>query len=225
MTRTQVRAFIVMTLFLVVYGTWKHKAPPPEPPAQRTTPSAWSAPGAFRLAEAGTASAGSRRFVATDGPADTCRFEIQIAEASPAKVGPGGFARATLARHPASDCTAYLKRLAPSLGFKGDMPAVPPVKELEVVVSILGRDLSKAEERDGLAAGFSSTPRGNWLVTKVFLADGDGEVFLNLNTQEGVGEFSVKDVDHATKVVTELAKLLRPTESSSPPSDGAAGRD
>jgi hypothetical protein len=45
-------------------------------------------------------------------------------------------------------------------------------------------------------------------VTKLFLADGKGEVFLNLNAAEHIGEFSVKDEDYATIVTTELAKVL-----------------
>ena len=45
---------------------------------------------------------------------------------------------------------------------------------------------------------------------KLFLAGGEGEVFLNINAREGLGEFSIKDEDYATIVVTELAKVLLP---------------
>jgi hypothetical protein len=54
----------------------------------------------------------------------------------------------------------------------------------------------------------TSQPPGSWTVTKLFLADGKGEVFLNLNAAEHIGEFSVKDEDYATIVTTELAKVL-----------------
>ena len=47
-------------------------------------------------------------------------------------------------------------------------------------------------------------------MTKVFLADGEGEVFLNLNPKEEIGEFSVKDEEYGSVVVTELAKVLLP---------------
>ena len=53
-------------------------------------------------------------------------------------------------------------------------------------------------------------PPGNWTAMKLFLADGEGEVFLNINARDGVGEFSIKDEDYATIVVTELAKVLLP---------------
>ena len=37
-----------------------------------------------------------------------------------------------------------------------------------------------------------------------------GEVFLNLDVPDGLGELSVKDEDYAVIVVTELAKVLLP---------------
>jgi hypothetical protein len=59
-------------------------------------------------------------------------------------------------------------------------------------------------------ASFSPTPPGDWTVEKLFRADGEGEIFLNLNERDGVGEFSLKDSDYAAVVVTELAKIFLP---------------
>jgi hypothetical protein len=55
-----------------------------------------------------------------------------------------------------------------------------------------------------------SKPPGHWTTGKLFLADGDAEVFLNLDSEEGIGEFSIKDEDFADVVIRELAKVLLP---------------
>jgi len=60
-----------------------------------------------------------------------------------------------------------------------------------------------------LAGGFVSKPPGNWLVTKLFFGDDEGEVFLDLNPMEGAGGFSIKDVEYASVVMTELASVMR----------------
>jgi len=54
-----------------------------------------------------------------------------------------------------------------------------------------------------------SKPPGNWLVTKLFFGDDEGEVFLDLNPMEGAGGFSIKDVEYASVVMTELASVMR----------------
>jgi hypothetical protein len=147
---------------------------------------------------------------ATDGTSPTCQFEIVIAKSNPATDAPFSFADAALVRRPASDCTALLRAVAQHIGFKGELPKPTLTDRLAATVAILGRNQSRKAGRGEVAGGFSSTPAGHWTVTKLFLADGDGEVFLNINAQERVGEFSIKDEEYATVVVTELAKILLP---------------
>jgi hypothetical protein len=45
----------------------------------------------------------------------------------------------------------------------------------------IGRDLSRGRGADQYAGAFTSNPKGTWIATKVFLAEGEGEVFLNLD--------------------------------------------
>ena len=120
------------------------------------------------------------------------------------------FTGATLSRRAGSDCSEFLEALAPTLGFTGEMPTVGAVSKLDASVAVLGQNQSRASKNAEVAGGFTSNPVGTWLVTKLFLADGEGEVFLNLNPDDGAGEFSLKDEDYATVVVTELAKVLLP---------------
>ena len=111
---------------------------------------------------------------------------------------------------PGADCAGFLRRLALELGFKGPLPSPKPAGSLRASVAIFGVNQSRLPDSPEAAGGFSSNPPGNWMAAKLFLADGEGEVFLNFNTVDRVGEFSVKDEGYATIVVTELAKILNP---------------
>jgi hypothetical protein len=90
------------------------------------------------------------------------------------------------------------------------LPAPSPQQRLDATVAILGTNQSRSSVGENEGGGYSSGPPGHWMTTKLFLGGGEGEVFLNLNEAEGAGEFSIKDPDYATTVVTELAKLLLP---------------
>ena len=74
---------------------------------------------------------------------------------------------------------------------------------------ILGRNLSRGVVRGSQIAGaFSPEPPGDWIAVKVFVADGDGEFFLNLNRVSGEAEIAMKDADCVEVVTRELAKVL-----------------
>ena len=70
-------------------------------------------------------------------------------------------------------------------------------------MAILGTDVT-LEPR----GGFSAKPGGGWITTKVFLSDGEAEVYLNLNPSIGIAEFSIKDEDYGDIVLRELATIL-----------------
>ena len=55
---------------------------------------------------------------------------------------------------------------------------------------------------------FTSTPKGNWETLKVSVANGKGEVYLNLDVTNHQGEFSAKDVTHGDIVLAELARVF-----------------
>jgi hypothetical protein len=137
-----------------------------------------------------------------------CVFEIRLAS-KPSSGGLFSMAKLSLDRRPGSDCTDLLRRIGKQLSFSGDLPRPAPVEELPCSIAILGTNQSRVDDQD-VGASFSSEPPGNWMVGKLFLAEGEGEVYLNLNERDGLGEFSMKDEDYATTVVTELAKILLP---------------
>jgi hypothetical protein len=139
-----------------------------------------------------------------------CSFEIEIGKNEPPAGSQFSFASAALVRRPNSDCTSFLSALAPELGSRGGLPSPHAVNRINASVAILGTKLSRSTQQGELAGSFAADPPGSWTSTKLFLADGEGEVFLNLNLDEGIGEFSLKDEDYASIVVTELAKVLLP---------------
>jgi hypothetical protein len=154
---------------------------------------------------------GTSRYMASTGVTPpTCQFEIVIEKAKPASDPRFSFAEAALLRQPKSDCTMFLHALAKHIGFTGEIPRPAPVDRLSASLAVLAANQSRSVDAGEVAGSFSSTPSGHWTAAKLFLADGEGEVYLNLNARDGVGEFSIKDEDDATIVVTELARVLLP---------------
>lgn len=173
--------------------------------------SAGLGPGAFHLEELGRAVDGSTRYLArAEGGAAPCEFEIDVGNATAPPDSAFALASASLIRRAASDCTRFLRELAPVLGFEGDLPAPPAASRLAVSLAVLGSNLSRGTGKEAIAGSFQKDPPGRWISTKLFLADGEGEVFLNLDPTGRMGEFAIKDDDYATIVVTELAKVLLP---------------
>jgi len=181
-------------------------APPPAP-----APTVELSPGSFQIADLSPANGGSRYIASTREVPPICQFEILIEPATSAGGGPFSFSKAALVRRRKSDCTALLRTLARELAFTGELPGPQPVDRLSVSIAILGTNQSRSPDVGEIAGSFSSTPPGHWTASKLFLADGEGEVFLNIDAPDRVGEFSIKDEDYATVVVTEFARIMLPT--------------
>jgi hypothetical protein len=85
-----------------------------------------------------------------------------------------------------------------------DTVSVPPrADSLLVDVALLG--VNTARQRDG---GFGASNTGAWIAAKIFLADGEAEVYFNANPRSGDAEFSVKDEEYGPLVLRELARIL-----------------
>ena len=151
--------------------------------------------------------AGAHRYLAAAD--STCAFEIELGSVRSTQ-SPFAFTTAALVRRPSTDCTRFLRDLAVILQFKGQLPAPRRQQQLDANVAILGTNQSRSPLGRNLGGSFASDPPGSWTATKLFVANGEGEVYLNLNATDGIGEFSIKEADYATTVVTELAKVLRP---------------
>jgi hypothetical protein len=142
-----------------------------------------------------------------EGGGKVARFRIELAP-EPKDATLPTFVRCSLSREPGSDGSVLLHDLARALGGRVPAPG-PGVETLDVVAALLGRDLSRGGTGNLVAGAFGSDPKGPWIATKLFLGDGDGEVFLNLDPFGRFGELSMKDRSYGTNVVRELARLLQ----------------
>jgi hypothetical protein len=137
------------------------------------------------------------------------KFEIEFGSAQavendsrdfPLKTGQGRFVAET-----GSDATVLLSDLQKALEGKKNPGKVQRAKTLPFTCVNIGDNLSQAS-----GGGFNGNPPGNWTAIKIFIGDGEqeGEVFLNINTAIGKGQFSIKDPDYGDLVIKQLATVL-----------------
>ncbi len=133
------------------------------------------------------------------------RFQISLVLKKSSGVPPFSFSKGTFIRVNDSQAEEFLRQVAAVLEAK-PVKAGKKVDRLDFTVAILGQGLSRSA--DQIAGGFTSEPRGDWITTKVFVADGEGEFFLNLNPKQGVAEISIKDPDYGDIVLSELSRIF-----------------
>lgn len=181
----------------------------PAPPPERTAPALW--PGAFRLLESRTLADGSLRSVA-DASDDSrhCQFEIILKPGTDRADGLFQISTVALVRRPATDCRDFLGTLARALQYDGPLPHVTPKRRIVAPISISGEGMLRVEHED--YASFEDGPDGTWLVGKLSLTEGGGEVYFNLDRTNAIGEFSIKDEGYAEEVVSKLASILLPAK-------------
>src|SRR5262249_9779853 len=105
-----------------------------------------------------------------------------------------------------SDNSVLLQDLKKALDAKHMPGHSPRTAELAFDAVVLGQKQSR-----GPSGGFSSKPRGGWILIKLFFLKGrddEAEMFLNLNPVRGKGEFSIKDSDYGDYLLREFAKVL-----------------
>jgi hypothetical protein len=133
----------------------------------------------------------------------TARFDIELTMARPSGQIPVAFTKGKFIAVPNSDASGLLVALQKTLQAK-NLPTNPVrVAELPFSAAILGDHVSHSPN-----GGFAVKPPGNWTTIKIFLGDGSSEVYLNLNSVLGKGEFAIKDRDYGDGVLQELGKVL-----------------
>lgn len=179
---------------------------------QRPEPAEY--PGSFRiekLSETADPEGTTTTWLAT-APRGTrvAKFRIQLLVKAPKGDAPIVFTTGALIREPNQDGSSFLGELADVLKASAVPRELDRTERLDFATAILGTSLSRQAGPDMFAGGFTSSPAGGWIATKVFVADGEGEFFLNLNPAAGVGEISIKDEDYGDVVIAELARVLAP---------------
>jgi hypothetical protein len=143
-----------------------------------------------------------------DSKAGAARFKIRMTLKKPSGDPPMVFSKGSFLREKDSEPAEFLRQIAKALEAQGSGTGNPKVDVLDFTVALLGQRLSRGSGPDQFAGGFTSEPPGDWIATKVFVADGEGEFFLNLNPKAGIGEISVKDSDYGDIVLRELARVF-----------------
>jgi hypothetical protein len=144
---------------------------------------------------------------AHESEAGVARFRINIVLNKPGGELPVSFSKAALIRDGSSQPAEFLRQVARVLEAK-HFKSGKKVDRLDFTVAILGQSLSRGSGADQIGGGFTSEPPGDWITTKVFVADGEGEFFLNLNPKQGVGEISIKDPEYGNIVLRELSRIF-----------------
>jgi hypothetical protein len=164
----------------------------------------------FRIEALPDAGGTRKAWLATyDAGGRTARFHIELDLKAPGRGSPFTFTSGAFVREPGSDGTQLMSDLARALGGTRPAPSSNGVERLAFEAALLGRDLSRGRGSDQYAGAFTSSPKGTWIATKVFLADGEGEVFLNLDPVGGWGEFAAKEPEYARSVLGELSRVLQ----------------
>jgi hypothetical protein len=143
-----------------------------------------------------------------DSKAGVARFKIRMILKKPSGDSPIAFSKGAFLREKDSQPSEFLRQIAKALEAEGTGTGEPKVDVLDFTVGLLGQRLTRGSGPDQFAGGFTSEPPGDWIATKVFVADGEGEFFLNLNPKEGIGEISIKDSDYGDIVLQELARVF-----------------
>jgi len=102
-----------------------------------------------------------------------------------------------------SDPLPLLNVLQKTLQAKRVPAHTQKAEDLPFGYLLLGENQTRAPD-----GSFSSSPKGNWTTTKIFLANDTVEVYFNFNPVIHKAEFSIKDAAFGDGVLAELAKVL-----------------
>ena len=138
-------------------------------------------------------------------------FRLEMLLKVPSGKLPVAFSMGAIIREQAADGTRFLRDVARGIAAQSEVPTNTERHDrLDFSTAILGTSLSR-EAGDQLIGGkFSSSKPGNWMAFKLYLADGEGEVYLNLDPVSGQGEFTTKDPEYGEVVLRELAHVFLP---------------
>ena len=181
-------------------------SPPPSPPAAHFSPGSLG----FSVTELPSSAPDTHTWIAKWDSADqSTQFDITLMIPPPKPDGGFVFSRGVLRRHAPSEPGYFLAQLAAIHEAPFGNFGVETQDSLPFTAAILGRDQSQGTSpNDVTAGGFTSTPPGDWLVTKLFFADGEAELYFNINVRAGIAEFAPKDPEYGPILVPLLASVL-----------------
>lgn len=148
---------------------------------------------------------GSPRWLATysdEGRTTKFSFEFGAMPTSDAGSAPAT-GKGRFVAQEESDPVPLLNALKKTLQAKNLPAKTEKEEDLPFSFLLLGENQSRAPD-----GSFSSSPKGNWTATKIFLANDTAEVYFNFNPAIHKAEFAVKDAKFGDRVLAELAKVF-----------------
>ena len=133
------------------------------------------------------------------------RFQIRLILKKLGGDAPFVFSHGSFIRENNPQPSDFLQQVAKVLEAKHPKPKSSKADRLDFDAAIIGDNLSLGAE-----GGLSAEPPGDWMAVKVFVAEGEGEFFLNLNSKGGLAEISLKDPDYGDIVLRELWRVIGP---------------
>ena len=131
------------------------------------------------------------------------KFRLKLNIKEPEDGFPLSFSKGSFYAEKDSDSEILLRDIANALEAKGKYQSDKEIDSLEFDIAILG--INQYRDDNG---SFDSNSEGDWIATKVFVADGEGEFYLNINPVLGLGEISIKDSEYGDIVMSVLSKIL-----------------
>jgi len=119
------------------------------------------------------------------------KFRLKLNIKEPEDGFPLSFSKGSFYAEKDSDSEILLRDIANALEAKGKYQS--------------DKEIDSLEFDNG---SFDSNSEGDWIATKVFVADGEGEFYLNINPVLGLGEISIKDSEYGDIVMSVLSKIL-----------------
>lgn len=138
-------------------------------------------------------------------------FQLEMLLKTPKGNSPLTFSKGAIVRQSGENGAQFLAEVAQAIEAEGAIPSESErLPRLDFDAAVLGYSLSRQTGSNVIGGAFTSRPSGDWIALKIFLADGEGEVFVNLNPVLGQGEFSTKDPEYGDVVIREFAKVFLP---------------
>jgi hypothetical protein len=108
----------------------------------------------------------------------------------------------TLYAVPGYELSALLGALAQAHGNPAMFKIGTPLDSMRLNVALLAVNAARTPDGSFLGSG-----KGSWTAAKLFFADGDAELLLNMSPSTGEAEFVTKDEEYGPVVLREISRL------------------
>jgi hypothetical protein len=205
-----VRCFVFFSLITLVGAGCKARNDTPPEAASETTNAVTDSDRVFLRAKELPAQGDVRvwRLGLTRDSSAVFDFAMRMPTPSETHDSPVPMVRGKLRRVRSAHGQPLIEAIAHAFAADSVPRAVEKVDSLTITVGVLGTQLAHQSGASIYAGEFTSDTPGDWIAAKLFLGDGETEVFLAINPHTGEAQLFTKDPEYANAVVQEFARIL-----------------